>query len=156
MLYYARRYDEAVEQGRRALEMDPGFTLARRLVGLAYLGTRQFPAAIQELEAAARGDRRADSLAMLGFAYGTAGRTQESRKVLEELEQAAQGRRDMDFSIAAVLASLGEKDRAFAWLEKAYQNHEGGLILLKVDSVLDPLRSDPRFEDLERRVFLLR
>jgi len=157
MLYYARRYDEAVEQGRRALEMDPGFTLAHCLVGIAYVGTRQFPAAIKELEATARvAGRRADLLAAVGFAYGEAGRTTEAWKVVEELKQAAQGRGGMDHSIAVVLAGLGEKDQAFAWLEKAYQEHEGGLILLKVNSVLDPLRSDPRFEDLVRRVFLLR
>jgi TolB-like protein/Tfp pilus assembly protein PilF len=157
MLYYARRYDEALEQGRRTLELDPGFALAHRIVGVAYLGTGQVSAAIQELEATARvAGSRAYVLYSLGFAYGEAGRTQDAWKVLEELEQAAQVRRDMEHSIAVVLAGLGEKDRAFAWLEEAYRNHEGGLILLKVNSLVDPLRSDPRFEDLVRRVFVRR
>src|SRR5205823_1736514 len=116
MLYYARRYDEALEQGRRTLELDPGFTLAHRLVGVAYLGTGQVPAAIQELEATARvAGPRADVLSSLGFVYGEAGRTQAARKVLEQLEQAAQVQRGMDHSISVVLGALGDKDRAFAW-----------------------------------------
>jgi len=75
------------------------------------------------------------------------------RKVLKTLEQASQQRPDLSHSIALVLAGLGEKDQAFARLEQAYQAHDGSLILLQVNPLLDPLRSDARFQDLVRRVF---
>ncbi len=156
MLYYARRYDDAVEQARRTLEMDSGFALAHHLLGVAYLAKRQFVPATQALEAAARiSGGRADVLASLGHAYAEAGRTQEARKVLDELEQASQHRPDMAHWIATILAGLGEKDQALAWLEQSYQEHNGALILLKVAPELDPLRSDAQFQDLMRRVFRL-
>jgi tetratricopeptide (TPR) repeat protein len=154
MWYYARRYDEAIEQARRTVEMDTGFALARRLLGVAYRAKRQFAPAIQELETAARvGGLRADVLASLGHAYAEAGRTQEARKVLAELEQASGDRPDMAHWIATILAGLGEKDQAFAWLERSYQEHNGALILFRVAPELDPLHSDSRFQDLVRRVF---
>ncbi len=156
MLYYARRYDAAIEQAGRTVEMDPGFALARRLLGVAYRAKGQFTPAIHELEAAARvSSGRVDVLASLGHAYAEAGRTQEARKVLDELEQASQHRPDMAYWIATILAGVGEKNEAFAWLEKSYQEHNGALILLQVAPELDPLRSDARFQDLMRRVALL-
>jgi len=93
-------------------------------------------------------------VAVLGLAYAEAGRTAEARKLLKTLEQASQQRPDLSHSIALVLAGLGEKDQAFARLEQAYQAHDGSLILLRVNPLLDPLRSDARFQDLVRRVFL--
>ena len=154
ILYYGRRHDEAIEQGQRALEIDSAFALAHRVLGFAYLAKRQYAPAIEELEATARlsGDRL-DVLCVLGLAYAEAGRRAEARKVLDKLEQASQHRPDMAYPIALVLAGLAERDRAFARLEQAYQEHNGSLILLQVDPLLDPLRSDARFQDLMRRVF---
>jgi len=154
MLYYGRRYDEAIEQARRAVEMDSAFALAHRLVGFAYVAKRQFALGIEELEVAARvSGGRVDVLAVLGLAYAEAGRRAEARKVLINLEQASQRRPDLAQPIPMVIAGLGEKDQVFAWLDRAYQEHEGSLILLKVNPLLDPLRSDARFQDLMRRVF---
>jgi len=156
MLYYGRRYDETIEQARRALEMESGFALAHRLLGWGYLAKRQFAPAIEQLGTTARlSGGQLDQLAVLGLAYAEAGRRAEARKVLHQLEQASQQRPDIAHSMALVLAGLGEKDQAFARLEQAYREHDGSLILLKVNPLLDPLRSDARFQDLVRRVFTL-
>ena len=156
MLYYGRRHDEAIEQGRRALEIDSAFALAHRVLGFAYLAKRQFAPAIEELGTTARlSGGQLDLVAVLGLAYAEAGRTAEARKLLKTLEQASQQRPDLSHSIALVLAGLGEKDQAFARLEQAYQAHDGSLILLQVNPLLDPLRSDARFQDLVSRVFLV-
>jgi len=154
MLYYGRRHDEAIEQGRRALEIDSAFALAHRVLGFAYLAKRQFAPAIEELGTTARlSGGQLDQVAVLGLAYAEAGRRAEARKLLKTLEQASHKRPDLSHSIALVLAGLGEKDQAFARLEQAYQAHDGSLILLRVNPLLDPLRSDARFPDLVRRVF---
>src|SRR2546430_7577055 len=154
MLYYGRRHDEAIEQGRRALEIDSAFALAHRVLGFAYLAKRQFAPAIEELGTTARlSGGQLDQVAVLGLAYAEAGRRAEARKVLKTLEQAARQRPDLAHSIALVPPGLGEKDQAFARLEQAYQAHDGSLILLQVNPLLDPLRSDARFQDLVRRVF---
>ena len=156
MLYYGRRHDEAIEQGRRALEIDSAFALAHRVLGFAYLAKRQFAPAIEELGTTARlSGNQLDQVAVLGLAYAEAGRRAEARKVLKTLEQASQQRPDLSHSIALVLAGLGEKDQAFARLEQAYQAHDGSLILLQVNPLLDPLRSDARFQHLLRRIFLV-
>src|SRR5438309_1137352 len=96
MLYYGRRHDEAIEQGRRALEIDSTFALAHRVLGLAYLAKRQFAPAIEELGTTARlSGGQLDLVAVLGLAYAEAGRTAEARKLLKTLEQASQQRPDL-------------------------------------------------------------
>src|SRR5256886_17614110 len=78
ILYYGRRHDEAIEQGRRALEIDSAFALAHRLLGMAHLAKRQFAPAVAELEATARvSGGRLDGLCVLGLAYAEAGRRAE-------------------------------------------------------------------------------
>jgi tetratricopeptide (TPR) repeat protein len=89
---------------------------------------------------------------MLGMIYGLGGRRVEANKVLEELLKLNERRYVTPAALAYVYIGLGDKDQAFAWLEKAYQEHSNFLAYLKVVPVADPLRSDPRFADLVRRV----
>ena len=93
------------------------------------------------------------TLAHLGNAYARAGRLSEARKAIARLNERI-GKQNVTYGIALVYAGLGEKDQAFAWLEKAYQVRDKGITCLKIDQCLDPLRSDPRFQDLVRRVGL--
>src|SRR5439155_258590 len=110
-----------------------------------YLAKRQFAPAIEELRTTARlSGGQLDLVAVLGLAYAEAGRRAEARKLLKTLERASQQRPDLSHSIALVLAGLGEKDQAFGRLEQAYQAHDGSLILLQVNPLLDSLRSDAR------------
>ena len=88
-----------------------------------------------------------------GNAYARAGNKAEARKDLQKLIEMSRHNIGT-YEVAQVYAGLGEKDRAFEWLEKAYKIHDKSLTFLKVDPCLDPLRSDPRFQDLLRRVGL--
>jgi tetratricopeptide (TPR) repeat protein len=90
----------------------------------------------------------------LGHVYGVSGKKAEAQAVLDELKQLSRQEYVPADSIALVYAGLGEKDQAFAWLEKAYQEHSFGMAWIKEEPRWDSLRSDPRFADLVRRVWL--
>ena len=82
------------------------------------------------------------------------GRRREAQKALDELKQLAERRYVPAYEVAAIYVGLGDESQAFAQLEKAYQEHSGWLVYLKVDPRLDSLHSDPRFQDLLRRIGL--
>jgi tetratricopeptide (TPR) repeat protein len=90
----------------------------------------------------------------LGNAYARAGQTDAARKTIARLEEHVRKDGVGEYEIAFVYAGLGKKNEAFTWLEKSYKAHSEGLTNLKIDPCLDPLRSDPRFNDLMRRVGL--
>jgi hypothetical protein len=94
------------------------------------------------------------SLALLGYAYARLGERSQALLVLRQLEAASKQSYTPAFSFAVVYAGLGEKDQAFAWLEKAYGERTSRLGYLQVEPFWDPLRSDPRFADLVRRIVL--
>ncbi len=91
-------------------------------------------------------------LGHLGYTYGLAGKKAQALKVIEQLKQWSKRRYVAPYDIALVYIGLGEKDQAFAWLEKAYQAHSNDMSNLKADPTFDPVRSDPRFQDLLRRM----
>jgi tetratricopeptide (TPR) repeat protein len=93
------------------------------------------------------------SLTFLGYGYAAAGRKVEAQKVLDQLNEFSKGRYVPAFHRAIIYAGLGEKDKAFEWLRKAYEE-EHFIIAIKVHPAYDPLRSDPRFADLLRRMNL--
>ncbi len=94
------------------------------------------------------------SLARLGHGYAVAGKRREAQKVLNELNDLSKQKYVSSYDIAVIYVGLGEKEQAFAWLEKAYDERSTWLEFLKVEPQLDPLRSDPRFVELVRRVGL--
>jgi hypothetical protein len=79
----------------------------------------------------------------------------EAQKIIAELQEVAKRKYVSSFQIAAIYAGLGEKNQAFAWLEKAYEERADGLVNLKAEQRFDSLRSDPRFTDLARRIGLI-
>ncbi len=154
-LTYAGQPDSAVEQLRKTVEMDTNFAQGHYAFGKAYLRKGNFAEAIVEFQKArtlSPNDTR--YAGALGHAYARAGRNSEARKVLNELMAQSERRYVSWYSIACIYAGLEEKDEAFASLGKAYEQHDTGLVHLKVEPLLDPLRSDPRFQDLLRRVGL--
>jgi DNA-binding winged helix-turn-helix (wHTH) protein/TolB-like protein/Flp pilus assembly protein TadD len=153
VLLTARRYDEAIEQCRKALEMDPNLGFAHWLLGCAYLWKGMPEQAILAFQKSIplSGDSP-DEPASLGLAYALSGKSGEARKIMEELKQRSKRKYLSSIIIATLHAALGEKDQAFALLDKAYDERDTLLILLKVEPMFDPLRSDPRFTDLLRRV----
>ncbi len=150
----ARRYEQATEQYRAVLGLDPNFAYARWMLGRTYILRSMFPQAIAEIEAAVKLDSAQGSIGLLGVAYGMSGNRVKARKILDELMDRNQRGSSLALSIAQVHMGLGEKDRAFEWLDKAVEQRQDNVVYLKVDPLYDPLRSDPRFAVLLRRVNL--
>jgi TolB-like protein/Tfp pilus assembly protein PilF len=153
VLYFSRRYDEAIEQLRRVIAIEPTFSPARNDLARALAQSGRHAQAIEEYLAAAElsgGDPR--SHAGLGHAYALAGREADARSVLEALTESARSLTVSSHAIAVIHTALGEHREAFEWLDRACREHDRALVWLKVHPRLDPLRPDPRFEELLRRV----
>jgi serine/threonine-protein kinase len=147
----ARRFDEAIDQLRKTLALDPNFYLARLELGYAYAQTGRYAESLAELNKAAELSRE-NTLAALGYLYAISGRTSEARRVLAELQKLSERRYVSSVDVAAIYTGLSEKDEAFIWLEKSFQEHEITLSLLGVQARFDSLRKDIRFGDLLRRL----
>lgn len=155
VLQMARRYPEAIEQLRSVITMDPNQYLAHWYLGQTYALNRQFVESIASSEkAVALSGRAPGALSTLGMIYGLAGRKEEARQVLDELLALNLRRYVTAPTVANVYIGLGDKDQAFVWMEKAYQERSNALFYLKVWPPWDPIRSDPRYDDLLRRIGL--
>jgi len=151
LLEFAGRFDEAIQKVREAMDLDPDFRLAHYFLGEAYMGKKMYSDALAEYQkglALDKGD--VWCLTGLGRVYANLGQKAKASKIVEQFHE----RNDLAIETASILAALGKKDQSFAWLEKAYLQREGGLILLNADPGLKSLRPDPRFADLARRVGL--
>jgi tetratricopeptide (TPR) repeat protein len=154
-LYYAQRYDQAIAQFSKTLDLDPNSWPACVFVGQAYEQKDQFPEAIAALQKARQiEDQILVPLAALARAYAVSGRRAEARQTLEELLARAKRHHVSAYTVATIYTGLRDKDQAFAWLEKAYEDRSWYMASLKVDPQLDALRSDPRFSSLLRRMNL--
>ena len=153
-LYWARRYNEAVEEGRKALEMDPSRVQNRFWLGAALAQKREFPEAIMQLEKAVELSHDKWGMAFVAHARALSGDKPGARKILAELERPSNDTYVSPWWSAIVYPDLGDKEKAFYWLEKAYRGREHDLVFSKVWPMFDSLRSDPRFQDLMRRVGL--
>jgi eukaryotic-like serine/threonine-protein kinase len=153
--YYARKPDRAIEQYCKSLELDPNFALTHQALGRAYLlkGMREDALAALRLAAALSSDSVA-MCAALAHALAETGSVVEARKILADLIERSRRSYVSPTNIAVVYAGLGENDEAMECLEKALAEHNAGLMMLKVHPVFDPLRSDPRYQDLLRRIGL--
>jgi len=155
LLENARRYDEAIAQLRAVIEMDRNHYQAYWFLGHTYAAKGEFEQAITAAQKAVDlSERVPGALGFLGLAYGLAGRKAEATKVLDELLKLNESRYVTPAAMVNVYIGLGDKDQAFVWLEKAYQERSNYLPWLKVFPIVDPLRSDPRFADLVRRIGL--
>jgi serine/threonine protein kinase/tetratricopeptide (TPR) repeat protein len=154
--YYARKYDLAIEQLHKTIEMDPNFPMAHEEMGESYIQESKFKEAIAEIERElASFPDSPYALSDLGNAYALAGRKAEAQKVLDRLDELARQKYVSPQNQATIYAGLGEKDKAFKWLEKSYEDRSIDMYeYLKVAPIYDPLRSDPRFADLLRRMNL--
>jgi len=154
-LSYLGRDDEAIQHAQRALELNPGFSLAHLYLAEAYAGKKNYREAIMESRKAL--ELNADptwALSVLARTYAVAGQPDKSKAVLTTLLETANQRENLAIPLAGVYAALGQKEAAFTWLERAYRNHEGGLILIRVAPAFQAISGDPRFLDLVRRIGL--
>jgi TolB-like protein/DNA-binding winged helix-turn-helix (wHTH) protein/Tfp pilus assembly protein PilF len=155
ILENARHYEEAIEQLRRVITIDPNHYEANWILGLTYLANGQIDQAIATSDKAVAVSGRAPAaLGVLGLAYGVAGRKREANQILIELLQLQKQRYVTPVALSYVYIGLGNKDQAFTWLEKGYQERSNHIAFLKVNPTVDSLRSDPRFADLLRRTGL--
>jgi tetratricopeptide (TPR) repeat protein len=137
----------------KTLELDPTFALAHDTLGRAYLQKLMYKEGIAEFEMElAISPENPVALSWLGYALGAAGRRAEAQKVLDRLNELSKHKYVPAADVARVYSGLGEKDKAFDWLEKGYEERSLGPI--KIEPIFDPLRSDPRFQDLLRRMNL--
>lgn len=154
VLLNARQYDQAIEQLRKTLEMDPNFILAHHRLGIAYEQIGKYDEASAEYAQVIKlSEGKPIGLAALARVYALKGQRAEAHKVLAELQGVLKQRYVSPAAIAMLYAALGDRDSAFVWLEKADKEKDGLLVRLKVDPRFDSLRSDPRFQELERRVY---
>jgi TolB-like protein/DNA-binding winged helix-turn-helix (wHTH) protein/Tfp pilus assembly protein PilF len=152
-LYMARQYDQAIEQLRNTLEMDPDFALPRAVLGQAYEHQGAHAQAISELQKAVSISHGSPAmLGALGHAFATAGNKPEAEKILVQMNESSKTRYVSPFYVAMVYAGLHEDDNALAWLEKAYNDRSNAVIFLKVDPAFDGLRSNARFQALLTRL----
>src|SRR6266702_2820726 len=152
-LYLARKFDRAIKQAHDTLEMDANFAISYAVLGEAYVSKRMYREGLSALEKYSTLSRSgAASLALLGYLHARSGERKKALRVLRQLEAASKQSYTPAFSFAVVYAGLEDKDQAFSWLEKAYDERFNRLAYLKVEALWDPLRSDSRFADLLRRV----
>jgi tetratricopeptide (TPR) repeat protein len=155
ILLYAGRYDEAVKALKHAVEMDASRQNAHYDLALAYERKGMEREAVEEyLKNEALSGGAADVIASLKEAYAASGVKGFWRKKFEAAMEGSKSGYVAPIVMARLHARLGEKDRAFDWLEKAYAERSPSLADLKVDPVLEGLRSDPRYEDLAKRIGL--
>ncbi len=153
-LYYVdRQPDRAIETFGKVQQLDP--VPADLLVGLVYEFKGQFDRAIAEFKGACALEPSSDwPLALMGHAYAVAGQRAQAVGILNQLMEARRKRQVDPYYIGLIYVGLGDKEKAFEWFEKAYREKTEELLMLKVEPQLDPIRSDPRFHDLVRRLGL--
>ena len=147
--------NSSIAQCKRVIDLDPNFPRAHEYLGLAYLKQGRHSEAIAELQKAVElSGRERRPLRELGYGYGISGKRAEALAALKELEGKYEKGRAIGQDLAAVYAGLGDKDQAFAWLEKDFQTRSGLLAWTRWTPAFESLRSDPRSADLLRRMGL--
>ena len=155
VLLIARRYDESIQQSRKTMEMDPRFAVTHYQLGQAFVQKHMYDEGIAELQKAigfSGGNKTFRS--SLAYAYATSGRRNEALEILNDLKNRPNNGFSNASEIALIYVGLDEKDQAMTWLEKAYGERFNPSVLIR--PCFDPLRSDPRFQDLLRRIGLKR
>jgi tetratricopeptide (TPR) repeat protein len=145
--YMARDFDNAIRQARRALAIEPTYVSARTVLARALLFRGRFAEGIGELESTGP-----EYDAMLAAGYAMAGRRDDAERLINQMLSPTYDRRVVAYEIALAHVALHDEARAIEWLEVAVRDHDAQLTELSVDPMLDPIRSNPRFQSLIARV----
>lgn len=154
VLWLGRRYDEALARLRHLLNVHGTFPPAHLFMGLVYLDTGHFEEALDSLDQGDPTRTFPDALGPRGMAWARMGRRAEAEDVLDELDTLSAERYVSPFLRALIYLDLGERERVFPLIEQAYEDRSWFIRLLKVLPALDPLRGEPRFESLLKKVGL--
>ena len=147
--YFARQYDEAIAECQTALELDPTFPALHTVLGFSYAALRRYNDAIREIRAALP-DSVVTGIAVLGYVYALAGRDAEARSILAEVKERSTRTYVIPLDLSIIYAALGERDEAFHWLRKAFEERDPLLVFINVAAWYDTVRDDPRFAALVR------
>jgi tetratricopeptide (TPR) repeat protein len=153
--FLARHYDEALPYFQKALELDPNLPWLRTNLAQTYAFMGRHTQALAECEKLEKYADPAEhqlEAGEVGYVYAVLGKRAEARKILEGFKNVAKTRYVDAYKVALVYAGLGEKDQALEWLQRAYQERTGSMWMIKMYATWDPMRSDPRFQDLLRRM----
>ena len=145
-------YAEAIERARILLDLDPNNGFAHAQLALVYVQMGRRSEAVSEAEKAIQNSDSPLNQATAGTALAAAGETGRARRLLEQLIEVSKKRYVCPYEIGLVYVGLGEKDEAFRWLEKGYQDRSICMQYTKQDPRMTPLYGDPRYEDLLRRL----
>jgi tetratricopeptide (TPR) repeat protein len=148
-------HEASISNSLKVIELDPAFGPAYEYLALASLKRGRHAEAIAAAEkAVGLTNRSGISLGDLGHVYAVAGKRAEAIELIKELEQKYSRKETIGAYIAAVYVGLGDKDKAFEWLEKDFQARNGKLSEIRWQIQFEPLRDDPRFKDLLKRMGL--
>jgi len=154
-LYFARRHEEAIDLGRKVTELDPNYFIGHFNMGQALLQKARYTEAISVYQRALAAARGSPAMLMsLGHAYAVAGDKAKAEEVLEKLRLLSKERYVPALYMSVVFMGLGRRAEALEWLQRAFEERSDYFIFIKVEPMIDPLRSDPAFQDLVRRVGL--
>jgi TolB-like protein/Tfp pilus assembly protein PilF len=152
--YCSHRYQDTIDLERRLLDLDAHLARAPVLLARGYEGLGRYAEAEATLENMPKNDNTASVMADLGHVYAVSGKRDRARRVMDALTRMAKTRHVPPQDLALIQTGLGNKSEALALLEMSYEQHEAALALLKVDPRWDPLRGDPRFQQLLRGLSL--
>jgi TolB-like protein/DNA-binding winged helix-turn-helix (wHTH) protein/Tfp pilus assembly protein PilF len=149
------RYDLWIDNLRKKLELDPKFALGYSQLGGVYMQKGMYPEAIAQFQKGVKlSDGAPDDLSTLGYAYGMSGKRREALKIVQQLSLLSKRRYVSPYEVAMIYVGLREKDLAFDWLQKVMADRYYKLVWLKYERRMDPIRSDPRYDELIRQVGL--
>ncbi len=153
--FYDRQYDRALDQAKQVFDLDSKFIVGRWALSQAYIAKGRYAEAIAVNEESLKTEPTNQVfLRFAGYAYAKAGRRREAEEIIGRFKEIAKTQYVMSYYLAMIYGELGEKDKAFAELEKAYEQHDYLLPRIKVEPFFDPLRDDPRFKDMLKRLHL--
>lgn len=153
--FQARQFDKAIEQARTYYELEPNHVSAQFFLAEAYNEKGMFDEAIKIGENFIDSDPSSQlMLQSLGYAYAKTGQTEKARQVISQFDEIAKTNYVAPFMIAIIYVGLGDKDRAFSELERSYAERDWHYQRLKTEPMVDPLRDDPRFEVILKRLGL--
>ena len=153
--YFARRFDEAISEYEKALELDKQTIFAYRNLGLAYLQKKEYPKAIELMEKTLEmSDDNITHKTYLGYAYSLANLEDDANDVLNRLRQIAKTQYVPSYNFAMLHLGLGNMDKTFEYLNKAFEERSGILLFMNVEPMLDSLRGDSRFGELIKKIGL--
>jgi TolB-like protein/DNA-binding winged helix-turn-helix (wHTH) protein/Tfp pilus assembly protein PilF len=149
-----QKCEEAAEQFRKIIDINPDFVQARYYLAQTYERMGKYPDAIAEVQSMKDWENVPFTIGQLGHIYALQGRRPQALEMVEKLHRLSERQYTDATYLARIYAGLGEKDLAFNWLQKAAEQHSPALLAIGTDYAYDPLRSDPRFQELARRIGL--